>query len=88
MDTPEEQPRAGAAARRVQPAVGTAPEQLLRVGPAVRSRVEQCLESCGRWGTHTGSAGAGRHPAGQTHAEHGTEWPGGQAERKRYKGLT
>jgi len=33
MDTPEEQPRAGAAARRVQPAVGTAPEQLLRVGP-------------------------------------------------------
>ena len=62
-------------------------EQPLWVGPAVRSRVEQCLESCGRWGTHRGSAEAGRHPAGQTHAEHGTEWPRGAVERKRY-GLT
>ena len=55
MDTPEEQPRAGGAARGGAggpgqlPPVGMTPEQLLKVGPVVRSRVEQCLESCSPW---------------------------------------
>lgn len=59
------------------------PEEVLRVGPVVRSCVEQCLESCAPWGTHTGSDREGWHPVGGSHMEKGQRVAMKKCQRKR-----